>query len=681
MAIWRERILGQFDAGVARIIVAVDPHGILGEELLQQELRERGLELFATGDDPIAFRYLYEVRHRQPWDSGEPAPQLIVHVRGGVAEARALPYDVLAAGRLLELSLHELFPGLDADVIAQLDPGDLDRLEDAIGVHRPSRLSDAATRDFVLRHVFGIVPEAAMNEHQLLRALLAHHFPARRLPPLLTQRWLQLLRQQGRFPGWPLEEILPDRDAFLQFLQERWPVFVQDWLDRHLHDLPSAERPAVREAVRPRWPKGQVLPFGHPDVRVYMDNLFVEGVLRPVGVSHPDVITRFPEVRDSWMALGLRLEPRVVRAHRLERLFAHATERLPSTDARYPDWQVFAGVWAELVLVLHQDGVMGPENRGRFEVLCDHLDRRFLRWLDVRYAGLHSVPGSAPAMLHQVPRTLARELESTRSARVALLVIDGLALDQWLVLRDEIEDVLDAFDVEERTVFSWVPTVTPVARQALFAGRPPVFFAESISRTDRDAGRWRQYWTSRGLPPEQVRHVAGIRDTEDLVRVEAAAIDPQVRVLGLVADTVDRTLHGITLGTGGLHAAVRHWARTGFLSSLLELLATAGFTVYLTSDHGNVESRGIGRPAEGVLAESRGERVRIYGSAVLRDGARALFPDAIAWDSTGLPEGYLPLLAPAREAFVPAGERIVAHGGASLEEVVVPLVRISKQPE
>ena len=42
----------------------------------------------------------------------------------------------------------------------------------------------------------------------------------------------------------------------------------------------------------------------------------------------------------------------------------------------------------------------------------------------------------------------------------------------------------------------------------------------------------------------------------------------------------------------------------------------------------------------------------------------------------GLPEDYLPLLAPGRSAFVRETERIVSHGGASLEELVVPLVQI-----
>ena len=50
--------------------------------------------------------------------------------------------------------------------------------------------------------------------------------------------------------------------------------------------------------------------------------------------------------------------------------------------------------------------------------------------------------------------------------------------------------------------------------------------------------------------------------------------------------------------------------------------------------------------------------------------------NALAWNSTGIPDEYFPLLAPAREAFTTGGCRTVAHGGISLEEVVVPFVEI-----
>ena len=101
-----------------------------------------------------------------------------------------------------------------------------------------------------------------------------------------------------------------------------------------------------------------------------------------------------------------------------------------------------------------------------------------------------------------------------------------------------------------------------------------------------------------------------------------------------------------------------------------------GFTIFLTSDHGNIETRGCGRPAEGSAADLRGERVRVFPDPALRAKVKEPFPESIEWPPLGLPDDYFALIAPGRSSFVRPSERPVAHGGITLEEVVVPLVRV-----
>ena len=77
------------------------------------------------------------------------------------------------------------------------------------------------------------------------------------------------------------------------------------------------------------------------------------------------------------------------------------------------------------------------------------------------------------------------------------------------------------------------------------------------------------------------------------------------------------------------------------------------------------------------MSELRGERVRTYRSETL---AASVPPeiDAFRFDSPGLPSDFLPLYAGSRGAFVSKGEKIVAHGGASVEELIVPFIKISR---
>jgi len=153
---------------------------------------------------------------------------------------------------------------------------------------------------------------------------------------------------------------------------------------------------------------------------------------------------------------------------------------------------------------------------------------------------------------------------------------------------------------------------------------------------------------------------------------------PKVRIVGLVVDKVDKIMHGMELGAAGMHNQVGQWAKQPYLNTLLDILLDKGFQVYLTSDHGNIEAEGCGRPSEGVIADLRGERVRIYSDATLRSKMKARFSASLEWDPIGLPNDYLPLLAPSRRAFVHEKKRLVSHGGISIEELIVPLVQIER---
>jgi hypothetical protein len=123
---------------------------------------------------------------------------------------------------------------------------------------------------------------------------------------------------------------------------------------------------------------------------------------------------------------------------------------------------------------------------------------------------------------------------------------------------------------------------------------------------------------------------------------------------------------------------VRQWANQPYLTGLLNLLFDKGFQVYLTSDHGNIEAEGCGRPVEGAVADLRGEWVRLYSDRLLREKIQERFPAAIAWPPIGLPDNCLPLIAPHRQAFIRVGERAVSHGGLSIEELIVPFVQIER---
>ena len=662
---WRDRILEEFTAKVAPLTLVADPDGLLLEESLLETIRERGFEVLPF-EDSVAFRFAYESRFRSRRDRGETA-DLVVVVRAESHQLATLPHDLLRAGRRLSFGLGELFPGLSYPVVASLDRGHLTALHRARMRHGADRLGDDATKDLTLLRVFDIAPALIRQPTDLLRVLLRKHHQRQRLPYILEERLIHLLRRGGGFESWPLDTIVPDRDAFFSFLQERWPLFL-DRLSENADGGPWAgSEPVSLELEGPA-----DLPFDHDDVRIYVDNLFFEGMLSAVSHEAGDAL------RDEWVAVGIQYDPEADKARRIEGLMGAVGASIPGPDARHREWTAFAYPWAELcALRLETAAPAGSEAGVRMAELRMEVDRTFLAWTERRYAGLHNQPPVPPVMVHHVPRYLARRIEDGSDRKVALIVVDGLALDQWLVLRDVLAQQRPCLRFRESAVFAWVPTITSVSRQAIFAGKPPLYFPASILGTDREPSSWRQFWENHGVPARAVDYAKGLGDGP-LDRVGEILSRTDIRAVGLVVDKVDKIMHGMELGTAGMHNQVRQWAGEGFMARLLDLLLDDGFEVFLTSDHGNIEAVGGGRPSEGVVADVRGERARIYPDETLRSRVQEEFPNAIAWPAIGLSEDCLALLAPARSAFIHEGERIVGHGGASLEEVVVPWIRIER---
>jgi len=662
MSSWRDAILNDFVPNVSKLTLVADPDCLLTEEKLALELRGRGFDLIEF-NDPVEFRYAYESKYRSIWDRGEHT-DLVVILRLQDAELESLPYDLLQAGRKLSFNLGDLFPTLSYPVIEKLDRSLLDALFEAQRKSPPDRMGDNATKDFILRHVFGIAAELIASEVELLRALLRLHYGKLQIPQMLAERLIQVLKGHDGFKAWPLSEIVPDDEAFFAFLQERWPLF--------LSRLGSANQ--VREDAPEyglKYPGPDHLPFDHQDIKVYIDNLFLEGKLTPVEATDIKVDA------GSWVRSGIAVAGVDDEELRVSRLFDLVEKELPTAEARYSDWTAFALKWAELSSLVHCGN--STEYQTRLREIGDALNTTFAGWLADHYSSLINLPPTNPAMLHHVPRRLARDIEDSGNSRAALIVVDGLALDQWVTIRQLLQKQDANLVMRESATFAWIPTLTSVSRQSIFSGKPPLYFPSSINSTNSEEKLWKQFWEGHGLSRLDVAYQRGLGDGDAAGVLDAAIHPGKTKVVGLVVDKVDKIMHGMQLGSAGMHNQIKQWCHAGFLSALVGQLLDYGYEVWLTADHGNIQCEGKGRPSEGVIAETRGERVRVYPTPELRSQVACAFPFAHEWQPVGLPADYFPLVAGGRDAFVNPGDVIVGHGGIAIEEVIVPLVKFERR--
>ena len=566
MTSWRDQILKEFTPQVARLTVVTDPDGLLVEEALLQAIRDRGFEVLPF-EDPVAFRYAYELKFRSRWDRGE-SSDLVVVSRSARHDQSNLPYDLLQAGRKLAFNLGDLFPRLSYPVVAALDRADLDVLYHAQAQQNADPRGDDATKDFVLLHVFDVDANLIRQPSDLLRVLLRRHYRGQRVPRLLDERLVQVLCKNRLFDGWPLQAIVTDREIFFAFLQERWPLFLDRLAKESTGEL--AERWGQPFGLEIDGPAD--LPFEDEDVRVYIDNLFFESMLQPIahkGDGH---------FSEQWIKAGIRTDPIADRFRRVEGLIEAVSETIPPNDARHHDWFAFANRWAELAVAWYElTGSAALESRTRLSDLRAAVDYTFMTWVVRRYAGLYNQPPDPPVMLHHLPRYLARWISGAPQRKIALIVADGMALDQWIVLRDVLTAQRSRFRFHEDAVFAWVPTLTSVSRQAAFAGKPPLYFPSSIQTTDREPLLWTQFWVGQGLRPREVAYARALEEVS-LGGARESWSRPEIRVVGLVVDKVDKIMHGMETGDGGnaqpspavgdagihgasLGCAVRRWFR------------------------------------------------------------------------------------------------------------------------
>ena len=282
--------------------------------------------------------------------------------------------------------------------------------------------------------------------------------------------------------------------------------------------------------------------------------------------------------------------------------------------------------------------------------------------------------------------------------QVVYIVVDCMRLDQWMLVEPL---VAEFFNVERHYYLSIIPTATPFARNALFAGLFPKEIHDAYPETynTTDEGSLNKYedrlllnnLARHGVRLEkQARFVKIYDNTEGEELARRVADFYEVPLTTMVFNFLDILAHGrsnnvILKEIAGTEAAFRSLMRTWFLHSplfsILKSLAGRDCTIIITSDHGSVLCR-RGTMAHGRRDTSTNLRYK-YG-----DNLKAEPKEAIIIKK---PEEWrLPMLTIsttfliAREDFyfvypnnynemVRRFQNSFQHGGISLDEMVVPL--------
>lgn len=647
MTAWSNHVTAPFQREFSRLWVVSDPDEILLTPSVAAILNQRGFELLAYRD-PFTFRLRYDTEMRF---SGNP-DAFIIHVRGDARQI--IPWDVLQDARVVALSIPELFHAMDANAVRSIGP---DRYDDLwqITSSQPGlpNMGTTATKDFLAANLYRVASALLRQPHHFWEQAFDLFFRASALPYSIAMHVAgRACRPDGISVG-DAASLLSDRATFIERVQRDWIAYAQA--------TARGDKPSI-----------EVIPFSLPGIRVNLDSMVLDGTIAPAKVD------QVPSSVPGWMLMGMVRDEDAARELAAKRINLLQHE-IPNDGATHGEWLRFAERHAEIISASRSLNTPEISVTEMMASIAPVIDAALFKWLKTGFDGLSSNSfATAPSIVHHVAPHMAHRRHQGED-RQALIVIDGIALDQWLILEQRLRHAQPDVLIDSRSCFAWLPTITGVSRQAIFAGDQPRAFSKTIGGTAAEPGAWRRFWVNEGLSEKQVFYAKGLGQPGSCDGIIDGPIAEGTEVIGIVVDTVDELMHGEIFGKQALVSRIDHWLALGEWDRLISALIDRDYRIYITADHGNVDVVGIGRPSEGSIAETRGERVRIYDSEALRNKSAASIAGCRILQPGGLPEGYKPLFSPFGKAFIPDGQRAVVHGGTSIEETIVPFVRISKK--
>jgi len=636
MSNWRDVILKKFKNQSSSLLFVYDFDFLLNEEIILSDLVESGYRVLRYGDS-IQFRYIYEQKIR----GIEKDIKLIVFTNEDIS----LPYEFDKKTLKIKIDIQTIFPKFSANIIRNMNRDDFDELYRLHHFYQGTT-TEQDTLAFIIKSHFKIPYEIIDGEVGLYKVLLSIHYQKKDIPEVVRHFLYNKWKEVHVFKKLPLKNMIGSSAFFYQYLEGKWKDLVMN--------VSSFENGQVNDSFSIEYSS----PLADGDVRRMMNDLFLDGTLRKVnGVD----ASNFPD----WMKPGLEAnEPGEDVEKKFDYLYEEIISKLANVK-RYKDW---INIMEYLAEFKHSSISIGKKQ----DELLNKVNQSFQSWMMNHYHSLTSLPPyPKPKLVHHIAHVINND--KNVNEKVALLVLDGMSYFEWLFVKNHLKD--KGFSFNEDGVFAWVPTLTSVSRQAIFSGNTPLTFGKYITTTVYEEKGWKAFWEEHGVLKQYVTYQKGLgAETYDQNKI-GGLTRKATKVYGAVIDVIDQFSHHAVLGEKSVLSQLQLWLESDYFENLLSDLHHAGFTIYITSDHGNTNATGIGRISEGVLVDQKGERVRVYNDGTIYTDSANQLP-AIKWSNIGLPDDYHVLLAQYGQAFVPKGQNIVTHGGIRIEEVIVPFVKV-----
>ncbi len=369
------------------------------------------------------------------------------------------------------------------------------------------------------------------------------------------------------------------------------------------------------------------------------------------------------------------------------------------------DWEEWANLYAkltswELGFDRHRDlgleQTLADQKRDANSEFGKFVERNYRDWLNPNTQ-------DRPLLSTDIVSEYVLPAVKADKGPVFLFVVDCMRLDQWLVL----EELLSGYySMQKEYYYSILPTATPYARNAIFAGLFPSEIEShypdlwQTGDDDHSQNKYEKELLEKLLQRKRISLRSGIRyvkiiDTDFGKKIESEIVSyTQSQLTAVVVNAVDMMAHSrsdypilkeIAPDESAYRSLTRSWFEHSSLFGMLRTLSQVkDVHIVITTDHGSIRCM-RGAKALGDRETSTNLRYK-YGRNVKVDEKNAVYvrnPDDYKLPRRGMminyviakedyyfvyPTDYHYYLNHYRDSF--------QHGGISMEEMILPVVTL-----
>lgn len=315
----------------------------------------------------------------------------------------------------------------------------------------------------------------------------------------------------------------------------------------------------------------------------------------------------------------------------------------------YKDWFAIAGLKAEIHVLSEQY---------RIPVDVEEANYSFVDFVLKGFGKLSvEMNPSAPVL---VSRTM--EYIADHSKKFVFIVMDGMSEFDWRIISKSFAGI----HYEKGQSMAMIPTVTSISRQCLLSNKFPRELENPWSQS-KEKKEFIECAKSLGFTEAQIGYERGY-DADFGAAVKCGAI---------IINDVDDMVHGQLQGRLGMYNDIKVLADQHRLVDTVKRMLAQGFDVYISADHGNTPCTGMGKLMKtGVETETKSRRTIVLKDFAKKDSLFEKYENLIEYPGYYLDKQFDYLICGVEESFDAKGDEVMSHGGITIDEVIVPFIKI-----